>query len=110
MYILNEHTVLPIFDYNGTIIESEEWTRIVAEGLSQRIGIKEMNKEHWQVIHRLRDYYDEFGVSPSMENLCYEFKQDKQWVHRLFGSALNAWCIAGLPDPGEEAKSYLFNM
>ena len=107
---LGEHTLLPIFDYNGTILESERWNISVAEDLSRRVGIDELTKHHWNIIYALRDYYDEFGVAPSMENICHHFRQDKQWIHRLFGSCLNAWCIAGLPDPGEEAKSYLYNM
>ena len=110
MSTLREHTLLPIFDNNGTIIEDNQWNRTVAKGLSSRMGLNELSKEHWQVIYAFRDYYDEFGVPPSIAHFCHDFQQDKQWVHSLFGSVLNAWCIAGLPDPGEEAKAYLYNM
>lgn len=31
-------------------------------------------------------------------------------VHRLFGGPLEAWKVAGLPDPGEEARTYMENL
>lgn len=31
-------------------------------------------------------------------------------VKQLFGGPLEAWRIAGLPDPGEEARAYMANM
>jgi tRNA 2-thiouridine synthesizing protein E len=45
-----------------------------------------------------------------MSAVCHRLGKEKFWVHDLFQSCLNAWRVAGLPNPGEEAKSYLSDM
>jgi len=45
-----------------------------------------------------------------MKNVCRRHDKATNWVHDLFGTCLNAWRVAGLPNPGEEAKSYLSDM
>ncbi|MGD8926211.1 MAG: TusE/DsrC/DsvC family sulfur relay protein [Thioalkalispiraceae bacterium] len=101
---------LPKTDDNGLILDPTQWNEHVARTMATQLGIGELGQEHWQVIETLRDYYRKFGVAPAMNHICHRYGQDKLWVHNLFGTCLNAWCIAGLPDPGEEAKSYLNDM
>jgi len=59
------------------------------------------------VIHALREHYARFGVAPAMSQVCRRQHREPNWVHNLFHTCLNAWRVAGLPNPGEEAKSYL---
>jgi len=42
--------------------------------------------------------------------VCRDAGVERERVNEMFGYCLNAWRIAGLPNPGEEAKSYLGNM
>ncbi|MEJ2141059.1 MAG: TusE/DsrC/DsvC family sulfur relay protein [Gammaproteobacteria bacterium] len=105
------HTVpLPAQDDNGLLLDPGKWNETVAEGLAHTLDIDELSDDHWLIIYALRDYFKKFGVAPAMNNVCRSYHKDKLWVHNLFGSCLNAWCVAGLPDPGEEAKSYLSDM
>jgi len=101
---------LPELDEGGLIRDPKIWNERVAEELARMLDIDELNADHWRVIHALRDYYNQYGVAPAMKHVCKSFNKDSLWVHDLFGSCLNAWCVAGLPDPGEEAKSYLSDM
>jgi tRNA 2-thiouridine synthesizing protein E len=44
---------------------------------------------------------------PYMSRICRIMHLGKHGVQRLFGSCREAWRIAGLPNPGEEAKTYM---
>lgn len=106
----NEMTRLPPLDENGLLFYPDDWNESVAEELARLVGIKKLSEDHWLVIYALRDYYAKFGVAPSMHNVCHSNDKNELWVHNLFATCLNAWCVSGLPNPGEEAKSYLSGM
>ena len=104
-----ETLALPEMDEDGLIVRPSEWNESVAKILADQIGIHTLSKDHWKVIYTLRDYYDEFGVAPAMTNICTAHGKSSNWVHSLFSTCLNAWIVSGLPNPGEEAKTYLSN-
>jgi len=101
---------LPALDENGLLLDPFQWDETIAEELAHMVGIEILSQDHWLIIYALRDYFKKFGVAPSMNNVCRTYQKDKLWVHNLFATCLNAWRVAGLPDPGEEAKSYLSDM
>ena len=101
---------LPKTDEDGLLLDPERWNAEVAYGIARQLGIDILNQEHWLVIDDLRSYFKEFGVAPAMNHICHRHGKDKLWIHNLFGTCLNAWRVAGLPNPGEEAKSYLSDM
>jgi tRNA 2-thiouridine synthesizing protein E len=98
------------FDENGLLLNAEDWNKNVALIIAKRIGIDRLTTDHWAVIHALRLHYSRFGVAPAMHNICRANGKKSSWVHDLFHTCLDAWRVAGLPDPGEEAKSYLSDM
>jgi tRNA 2-thiouridine synthesizing protein E len=100
----------PQVDENGLIIDPEQWDEELARSMAQEVGISPLTDDHWLVIYTLRDYYKHFGVAPAMNTVCHRLGKEKFWVHDLFQTCLNAWRVAGLPNPGEEAKSYLSDM
>lgn len=100
---------LPPMDENTLLYNPADWDQSVAMALAHHLGINRLNEEHWAVIFALRSYYREFGVAPPMVSISHAMGKDKNWVHELFANSLNAWMISGLPNPGEEAKSYLSN-
>lgn len=110
MAVAIQNASIPKLDDNGLLIHPGQWNEIVALELAYMFDIGEVTNEHWQVIHALRSYYHIYGVAPAMNYICRNLHKDKLWVHNLFGSCLNAWRVAGLPDPGEEAKSYMSDM
>ena len=109
MYAVSKLANLPALDEDGLLYDPADWDETVAAELAQLVGIKRLDEDHWDVIFALRDYYHKFGVAPAMVNICHTLHKDKNWVHKLFATCLNAWIVAGLPNPGEEAKTYLNN-
>lgn len=109
MQTVPELTQLPAIDEDGLLCDPSNWSEAIAIELAYQAGIPELSEEHWKVIFALRHYYSKFGVAPAMVNICHSLSKDKNWVHDLFLTCLNAWIVSGLPNPGEEAKTYLNN-
>lgn len=98
---------LPELDEDGLLRDPESWNETVAQAIAAREGLGVLTDAHWKIIHSLRAHYARFHVAPAMLQICNMHGQDKFWVHDLFQTCLNAWRVAGLPNPGEEAKTYL---
>ena len=103
-------SALPSLDESGLLLNPLEWNETVAREIADLCGLAQLKDDHWRVIKILRNYYTQFGVAPAMVIVCRTAGKHHNLVHDLFGSCLNAWRVAGLPDPGEEAKSYLSDM
>ena len=97
-------------DPEGFYLTPDNWDKDVSSILAQNIGITILSDDHWKVIIALRTHYERFGVAPAIHNVCHSFHKEEKWVHNLFFNCLNAWRVAGLPDPGEEANAYLSDM
>lgn len=95
------------FDEDGLLRNAAEWNQALAQVIAAREGLGALTDAHWKVIFSLREHYTRFQVAPAMVQICHLHGQDKFWVHDLFHTCLNAWRVAGLPNPGEEAKTYL---
>lgn len=98
---------LPQFDDAGLLIDPAQWNAQLAQEIANQYEIGPLTGEHWAIIRALRDHFARFGVAPAMQNVCRNLGRGRGWVHDHFHSCLNAWRVAGLPNPGEEAKSYL---
>ena len=48
---------------DGRLANLEDWNEDVARALGKRDGI-ELTEEHWEVLKAMRDYYQEYNVSP----------------------------------------------
>lgn len=109
MQVAPKRIHLPALDEDGLLYDPADWTISIAGELAKRLGIDKLTEDHWTVIFALRNYYKIFGVAPAMMSICHSLDKDRNWVHNLFSTCLNAWIVAGLPNPGEEAKTYLNN-
>ena len=94
-------------DEYGLLRDPRDWTPELARELARADGINELSEAHWAFIASLREYYTQFHVPPPTVRICHEMHLGHDCVHELFPNSLEAWRIAGLPDPGEEAKAYL---
>ena len=94
-------------DESGLLRDPRDWTPELAKELAFEDGISELSEAHWTFIDSLRSYYVKFHVPPPSTRICRDMHLGHGCVHDLFPNCLEAWRIAGLPDPGEEAKSYL---
>jgi tRNA 2-thiouridine synthesizing protein E len=97
----------PLFDAEGFLIDHLSWTKQLAQELAQQEGVEELSEQHWQLLQHIRERYLNLGALPNMRLVCRATGIPRWRVHSLFGSCLSIWRIAGLPDPGEEAKAYL---
>ena len=98
---------LPPFDADGFLQDPALWTEQIATTIARLDGIQDLTETHWRVIDYLRDRYLRYGALPVMGHICLTLHQDRHCVDELFHSPREAWRIAGLPNPGEEAKSYM---
>lgn len=99
--------VNPQFDEYGFLISPELWSENVAAFIAELDGIAPLNTEHLQAIYYLRDRYLRIGAIPPLRNLCRGTGLSRDRVKALFGGCRSLWRIAGLPDPGEEVRSYI---
>lgn len=98
---------VPVFDPQGFLRESQQWDEQLATAIARHDGVL-LTPAHWLVIRALREHYRKFGaVPPAFSHLCLLNHLDKHCVDKLFHSQREAWRIAGLPDPGEEARAYM---
>ena len=95
------------FDEDGFLEESEHWTPSLSEHLARQAGMDQLSAKHWEVIHLVRERYYSIGALPVMRLVCRAVGLDRYKAHQLFSSCRSLWRIAGLPNPGEEAKSYM---
>ena len=94
-------------DDDGFLAASEPWTPSLAEGVARQEGVDALTAKHWEVIHLVRERYYAIGALPVMRLVCRAVGLDPGKAHQLFASCTSLWRIAGLPNPGEEAKSYM---
>jgi TusE/DsrC/DsvC family sulfur relay protein len=97
-----------LMDAGGFLREPHTWSTALATAIARLDGLPEMTAEHWRVIQALREHFERFGAAPpAFSHICARQHLGPHCVERLFRSDREAWRIAGLPDPGEEVKSYL---
>jgi len=91
----------------GNLIEHYIWSEELAEYLAQKEGIK-LTDDHWVVIQFMRNFYQEYLISPMvkllikhMKEAIGEEKSNKDYLYKLFpeGPSKQGSRIAGLPYP-----------
>ncbi|AGA90337.1 dissimilatory sulfite reductase (desulfoviridin), gamma subunit [Thioflavicoccus mobilis 8321] len=100
----------PVFDEWGFLEDPDLWNRDLALGIAAELDLPELTEDHWRIIDGLRDHYLTTGNLPAQQILCHELDLIPTCVTDLFGGPIEAWKVAGLPDPGEEARTYMANM
>lgn len=91
----------------GNLIDLHMWNDRVAAFMAKKEGI-ELTGDHWQVLHFLRKFYFDFGITPMVKILQKHMadelgpeKASKQRLYTLFpeGPSRQGSRIAGLPEP-----------
>lgn len=95
------------FDEDGFLTDPAQWNKALAEQIASQDGIGKLGDAHWGVIEQLREHYLKYGALLPTSHVCRVNQLDPQCVADLFQNMREAWRIAGLPNPGEEAKSYM---
>ena len=97
---------LPL-DEDGFLLERRLWDRKLAQKLANDYRLGTLDATQWLIIDYVRDKYFRLGALPPMRNLCRKLGVDRDAVKASFGSCRLLWQIAGLPNPGPEALSYM---
>ena len=94
-------------DNEGYLLDLNHWNEDIALQLAQKEGLL-LTEAHWEVIYLLRDFYQEFEVSPAMRPLVKAVakklgaeKGKSMYLMMLFpGSPAKLIAkLAGLPKP-----------
>jgi TusE/DsrC/DsvC family sulfur relay protein len=90
-----------VFDSEGFLADSLQWTEEVARVLAQESGLAVLADTHWQVIRFLREYYLQNGRAPLNRQLKAGLGMSLMEIESLFpgGLKLGARRLAGLPNP-----------
>jgi len=95
-----------ITDEEGYLLDASDWTRAFTEERARQAGI-ELSEKHWRLVEIIRDKYLRLGALPPMRTVCKAAGFEKRELKQQFGSCLRLWKMAGLPNPGEEARAYM---
>lgn len=94
-------------DKDGYLVDLADWSEDVARALATRESIA-LNADHWEVLELLRQFYQEFELSPATRPLIKYTalklgpeKGNSAHLNRLFNGtpAKLAAKLAGLPKP-----------
>jgi tRNA 2-thiouridine synthesizing protein E len=94
------------FDAEGFVVDPCNWTAETSRVIAELDGVGPLGVDHWRMIWHLRARYL-VGCSLLGVRHLSEDCQARDSVRELFGSCRQAWRVAGLPDPGPEAKAVM---
>ena len=101
---------MPAIEYAGTSVEvndegfllqSDTWTREIAEAIAEEAGIGPLNEKHWQVIEFCRNDTVENGQPPGLRRISKLSGINMKELYQLFpkGPGKLAARVSGLPKP-----------
>ena len=94
-------------DETGFMQDPNRWNKSAARILAEMNDVGQLTPDHWAIIYYLREHRLSYGSLPPMSQVCRTRGLNQGAVERLFGGCIQAWRIAGLPKPGEEALTYM---
>ena len=97
------------FDAEGFMLKPDQWSEAWANSQAQAMGIGPLQPEQWALLQNLRAEYAKTQAVFAYSHVCHISGEDPDCMQQLFPSPLDAWKLAGLPNPGEEAKAYMSN-
>lgn len=96
-------------DKEGYLLNYQDWSPELIPLLAQEEGI-ELTDAHLEVVHFVRDFYEEYKTSPAIRMLVKAMekahgpeKGNSKYLFKLFrkGPAKQATKLAGLPKPAK---------
>jgi TusE/DsrC/DsvC family sulfur relay protein len=91
----------------GYLEDYHTWNEDIGRALAEREGLGNLAQEQMEILKFMRDYYDKFHAFPMLGYVCRNIHQPKECVSEQFMDPLEAWKIAGLPEPIEEVIEHL---
>ncbi|MDP2267511.1 MAG: TusE/DsrC/DsvC family sulfur relay protein, partial [Thiobacillus sp.] len=75
--------------------------------IAQNDGLGELSELQIGLLIALRREFSKHGTVTALSHVCHLTGHMSDCMHHLFPNAREAWRVAGLPNPGEEAKAYM---
>lgn len=97
----------PVFDNDGFWIDPDVWSESLASSVARNDGLGELSELQLKTLQLLRQEFFKHGTVPALHHVCHLAGQAPDCMQHLFPNPREAWRLAGLPNPGEEAKTYL---
>jgi TusE/DsrC/DsvC family sulfur relay protein len=100
----NTHGGTVATDAEGYLVDPSDWTEDFAQEVARSEGI-DLTDEHWKVIHFIRGWLDEHGVTPDARHVMKFLAGDRETGRaRLFdlfpyGYVKQACKLAGMKKP-----------
>jgi len=95
-------------DSDGFLSNPSLWSEKIAIQIAEQDGICKLNDAQWLLINSLRKYYFSHRTTPPLRRICHINNMQNNCVAVNFDNqGIELWKIAGLPNPGEEAKAYM---
>ncbi|HMM47940.1 MAG TPA: TusE/DsrC/DsvC family sulfur relay protein [Thiobacillaceae bacterium] len=95
------------FDLDGFLIDPQTWSENLANRIAVTDGLGQLSELQLDLLRTLREKYLSHGAVTALSHVCHITGQNADCMNHMFPSAREAWRVAGLPNPGEEAKAYL---
>lgn len=96
-----------VFDPDGFLIDPAMWSESLADRVAQTDGLGGLSDVQLGLLHALRSEYSKHCSVTALSHVCHLIGQRADCMQHVFPSPREAWRIAGLPNPGEEAKAYM---
>lgn len=93
-------------DDDGFLVNIEDWNETAANALAEREGMGTLTKDQLDVLKFMREYYKKYNFFPILRYVCKNVHQPKNCVNEEFMNPVQAWKIAGLPNPGDEVNMF----
>ena len=93
-------------DNDGFLENYEEWDEKVACALAEREGVEELTEDRIDILKFIRAYYKKYKFFPVLRSVCKNVHQPSNCLTVKFLDPVQAWKIAGLPNPGEEVQMF----
>jgi len=106
MPILKQADITINHDDDGFLVNIEDWNETAANALAEREGVGTLTKDQLDVLKFMREYYKKYNFFPILRHVCKNVHQPKNCVNEEFMNPVQAWKIAGLPNPGDEVNMF----
>jgi TusE/DsrC/DsvC family sulfur relay protein len=106
---------MPVLEYDGKqvavdeagfLVNFAEWNEDVAHTIAKREGIGVLQEDRLDILRFMRDYYKRHNFFPIIRYVCKNVHQPKNCINEKFIDPVQAWKIAGLPNPGDEVMMF----
>jgi dissimilatory sulfite reductase related protein len=104
---MKDRAAAPAFDADGFLADTAAWNVDIARRIATMDGLGDLDETQISLLSVLRDHFRRLGAVPAIPHVCHLNGLGPDCLSRRFTSAREAWRVAGLPNPGEEAKAYL---